>query len=272
MLARFLKLFAVLALLGMPVAGSAAPAASGIENLGTRLSDDSLDQLRGKFVAPSGIAYFGIAMSSSWQGTDGITTAANLVFSIDYAKGGAVPLLMVSWSRTCDSCGDDSMDVDKFAPSSDKSYVALAGNGSAIPIGALGSTTGVVQSQQVAGSDNQSRNSMSIQIVPAGSGRLDTSGMSALPSGGATEHFSDGDTIQFAASGQQLGLLMTDQNGSVQQSVNGGLGQLAQHILISGNGISANNAMNLMIGVDPAAASQHLSLQAALQAIKGTGF
>jgi hypothetical protein len=242
---------------------------SGLEGLGKPVSDEALGNMRGKFVAPSGIAYFGVVMSSSWQGPDGITTAATLLFSIDFAGGGSGsphPQLMVSWSRECETCGDNSMDVSGIGGG----YMAVTSDGVSIPVGALDSATGVVQSQQIAGSDNQSRNLMSIEIVPAGSMTYDTSGMTAL-NHGQTEHFDDGDTLQFTYSGNQVGLGLTDQNGALQQSVNGNIGQIAQHVLISGNDIIANNNMNLMIGIDPAAA-QNLSIQSALTAMKGFGY
>ena len=270
---RLLIATAAIAFIGVMGASEAAAApVSGLEGLGQPVSDESLGEMRGKFVAPSGIAYFGIVMSSSWQGTDGVTTAANLLFSIDFAGGNATPLLMVSWTRACEQCGDDSMDVNAFGSPANGGYVALTGDGVSIPVGSLDTATGVVQSQQIAGSDNQSRNAMTIQIVPAGSLNTDTSGMTALTGNGLTEQFSDGDTLHFISSGQQLGLVMTDQHGAVQQNVNGNLGQLAQHILISGNEIVASNSMNLMIGVDPAAAAQRLSIQNALTAMKGLGF
>src|SRR5689334_8623761 len=270
-----LLVIAATACIGLAWAGNAVAAPqSGLEGLGKPVGDEALSDMRGKFVAPSGVAYFGIVMSSSWQGTDGITTAATLLFSLDFAHGGSsnpVPQLMISWSRECAACGDDSMDVNSFGPSADAGYVALAGNGVSIPVGALDSATGVVQSQLVAGSDNQSRNLMTIQIVPSGSLHVDTTGMSPL-SGGQTQQFANGDTLQFTGSGQQLGLAISGQNGSVQQSVQGSLGQLAQHVLISGSDIIANNNMSLMVGLDPTANAQRLSMQSALNSLKGLGF
>jgi hypothetical protein len=230
--------------------------------------------MHGKFVAPSGIAYFGIAMSSSWQGTDGITTFANLLFSIDFAgtdSGQVTPQVMISWSRDCASCGDSSMDISGFGPSASDSYVALTGSGTSIPVGALNSATGVVQTQQIAGSDNQARNAMSIEIVPAGTITNNTSGMTAL-TGNEVHQFSDGDTLQFAFSNQGVGIALTDQNGALQQGVNGTIGQFAQHLLIDGSGITAGNAMNVTIGIDPSAASHALNIENALSAMKGMGF
>ena len=157
---------------------------SGLEGLGKPVSDEALSDMRGKYVAPSGIAYFGILMNSSWQGANGVTTDATLLFSINFqaaANGSSngMPVVMISWSHACATCGDSSMDVTNFSPSSGNSYVAVT-NGGSIPLGSLNTVNGVVQSQQIAGSDNQSRNAMSIEIVPAGSLAYNTAGMTAL--------------------------------------------------------------------------------------------
>lgn len=164
------------------------------------------------------------------------------------------------------------MDVSGFGASAETGYLVVTSDGATIPVGSLDTATGVVQSQQVAGSDNQSRNSMSIQIVPAGSFHYDTSGMTSLADSGGTQQFSDGDTIQFIHSPSELGIAMTDQKGRVQQGVSGDLGQLSQHVLITGNDVIANNNMSLTIGIDPAAGAQRMSVQNALQVMKGFGF
>jgi hypothetical protein len=275
---RRLLATAAFALISVVAAGNAVAAPlSGLEGFGKPLSDQALGTMRGKFVAPSGITYFGIMMSSSWQDASGITTSATLLFDIDFAaaaagSGQVMPQLMISWSRACPTCGDSSMDLTNFGASASNGYVALTGTGGSIPVGSLDTVTGVVQSQQIAGSDNQSRNLMTIEIVPAGSIKQDTTGMTALTGNGETEHFDDGDTLQFNDSDHQLGLSITDQNGAIQQNVNSMIGQFAQHVLIAGNGISASNSMDLMIGIDPNAAAQRLNVQNALTAMKGMGF
>lgn len=275
---RLLLTTAAAVLVSVIAAGNAAAAPlSGLEGLGKPLSDQALGTMRGKFVAPSGISYFGIMMSSSWQDASGVTTSATLLFDIDFAaaaagSGQVMPQLMIKWSRDCASCGDSSMDLTNFGASASSGYVALTGNGAAIPIGSLDTVTGVVQSQQIAGSDNQSRNLMTIEIVPAGSIKQDTAGMTALTGNGETEHFVDGDTLQFNASDHQLGLSITDQNGAIEQNVNGMLGQFAQHVLISGNDITASNSMDLIVGMNPNAEAQRLNVQNALSAMKGMGF
>lgn len=245
---------------------------SGLEGLGRPVADDQLASMRGKFISPSGISYFGILMSSSWQGSDGITTAATLLFSLNLTSGGAkgpTPELLVSWSRNCPTCGDSSMDVSGSGPSPTGNYVVQ----NSIPVGALNNVSGAVQSQQIAGSDNQAHNNMSIAIVPASSINPNTSGMTVLPQGGGEAHkFSNGDTLNFTYSANQLGLSMTNQNGALEQGVNGSIGQVTQHLLISGVDNLVNNNMQLMIGINPAAQAQQLNVQNALTVMKGAGY
>src|SRR4051794_2303295 len=118
---RLLLASAAFALIGsMGAKAALAEPLSGLEGLGRPVSDQELGTMRGKFVAPGGIAYFGIAMSSSWQGNDGITTSATLLFSINLAgaaSGQVTPHVMISWSRDCAACGDSSMDLSGFGPS-----------------------------------------------------------------------------------------------------------------------------------------------------------
>ena len=261
----------------MTAAPGGAATLSGLEGLGKPVSDDALGTMRGKFVTPSGITYFGILMSSSWQDSAGITTAATLLFSVAFAQGAngsrtGTPQLLVSWSRECDQCGDNSMDVSGFGPSANNGYVALGSNGASIPVGSLGSVTGIVQTQQIAGSDNQSHNVISIEIVPTASLSYDTTGMTPLGAHGSTQQFDDGDSLHFINSGHQLGLSMTDQNGALEQSINSNIGQLAQNVLINGNGIVANNSIDLMVGFDPSLAAQSLNVQNALSVMKGMGY
>ena len=225
-------------------------------------------------MTPSGITYFGILMSSSWQDAAGVTTAATLLFSVSFANGGksGTPQLLVSWTRECDQCGDGSMDVNGFGSSASKGYVAIGSNGASIPVGSLGSVTGIVQTQQIAGSDNQSHNVLNIEIVPTASLSYDTTGMTPLGANGATEHFGAGDNLHFINSGNQLGISMTNQNGALEQNINSDIGQLAQNVLINGNGIIANNSIDLMVGFDPSVAAQSLNVQNALSVMKGTGY
>ena len=139
---------------------------AGIEGLGTKVADEDLSQMRGKFATPNGIGYFGLEMSTSWQTPDGITTQARLAINFDFAGSGAggnpTPQVFVSWQR---DEGEETLDVRSFGQQAQGGYVALTTSG-AVPVGGLDTVHGAVQSQQIAGDDNSVRNAMTVAIVP----------------------------------------------------------------------------------------------------------
>lgn len=243
---------------------------SGLEGKGAKVSDAELGEMRGKFISPDKISYFGVQMQTSWQGPDGVTTEATLLFSVDFLNGagnpeGATPVLMVSWSR--DGEGDPSLDLSSFGPAAADGYVAL-------PIGGLGSTQGAVQSQQIAGSDNQVRNDMRIAIIPAALVQMPSgAGLTPVTSGG-TQQFGDGDTLQFMIANNQLGLALTGGGTAdqVQQRFDGMSGQAAQHVVLSTSGNAIHNNMGIVVGHDQLGQAGQVSLQNALSALRGVGF
>jgi hypothetical protein len=260
-----------------PAAAELASSA-GIESLGRKVDDETLSTMRGKFVTPNDIAYFGVQMHTSWEGGDGVTTSAVLLFSISFENGaasasGAVPQLMIAFDRQCDDCGDPGMDLTGFSGAAAGGYTVVNGSTN-LPIGGLGSVHGAVQSQQIAGSDNVVGNSMSVAIVPVSTVAQNTSGMSPTISG-STYDLSGGDRLQFILGGDQVGIALSDGNGtdSVIQTVNGNLNQAAQHVILSSSNNVIDNRMNIVIGLDNLAQqATRLSVQNAMSTMKGHGF
>src|SRR3982751_1463597 len=147
MIVRFKLLLGVAILFAAPLPALAAAPLSGVEQAGTKVDDSALGDMRGKFILPGNVSYFGIQMQSSWQRPDGVTTAATLLLNVDFSGGAAGPPahLPVSWNRD----GDGQMDVAGFGPAAAGTYVT-------VPIGAggLGTVHGAVPRPQRAGSDN----------------------------------------------------------------------------------------------------------------------
>lgn len=270
---RYIATIAIAASL-LAAAPSPAVTLSGLEGVGKPVPDSELAQMRGKFIAPGSISYFGVQMASSWQGGDGITTSAVLLFNVDFAKGaatsdGATPHLLVSWSHD----GDATMDVHAFSGDAGNGYVALGSTGSAIPAGSMGTINGAVQGQQIAGSDNLARNEMRIQVVPAASLQTNVAGMKEVTAQGQETHsFGGGESVSFIFSGNQLGVGLTDQDGGLQQSLNGNLGSIAQQLVIDGNSNLVRNGMTITIGFDAVANNRQLSVTSALEVMKTRGF
>lgn len=257
---------AALVAVPLPVAYAATPV-SGLEGLGASVSDEQLGTMRGKFISPSNVSYFGIQMMTSWQGSDGVTTSATLVFNVDFANGagnpdGATPQLLVGYGRS----GDPEMDLQGFGGAAAGNYVAIA-----LPAG-LGGVQGAVQSQQIAGDDNRIQNGMQIAVVPASLvNNMTGNGLTPIQNG-QTLQFADGDKLQFLLDSNQLGIGMTDGSDGVSQGFNGDLGQVAQHVLLGSSNNNVTNGMSVVIGFNALEQAGHMNVQNALSAMKSVGF
>lgn len=264
-------LLVAFALASMPVQCAAQLPETGLEGFGTKVSDAELGEMRGKFISPAGVSYFGVSLHTSWQGADGITTFATLLFTVDFAGGGqgTVPQLLIGWSRD----GDEAMDVTGFGAAAADSYVAISNNG-IVPVGGLAGVNGAVQSNEIAGSDNRVHNAMTIAVVPIGAvSAPDTSGLSAVTST-TTQNFADGDTVQFILEPGQIALALSGQGGmdAVRQSLDSDLGQAAQHVLLNSNFNTVNNHFGITVGIDELRQIDRISVDSALAAMKGRGF
>ncbi len=245
-----------------------------LEAAGTRLADEELDTLRGKYIRPDAISYFGISLGTSWQGPDGITTFANILFSVDFLKSGstegAVPQVHVSWARN----GDPTMDINRFGSASEDNYVALVGGTDIIPVNGLGTVAGAVQSNVIAGTDNHTGNAMRISIVPVDAvNRAATNGMTPI-SGSESHVMADGDRIQFILEPSQIGLALDNaaEGADIRQSVDGNIGQIAQHVLINGSSNIIHNSADLTVGLSEMPSLDRIQADGALSAMKGRGF
>lgn len=237
---------------------------TGLEDAGRKLDDSELSEMRGKFIAPSGISYFGLAIQSSWQSSDGVTTVATLLFNLTFAAGalgGASPQLLVGWSRSCADCGDAMMDV-----------ATPNGVNTVVPDG-LNSVNGVVQTQIVNGTDNAVRNVMTISVLPAGQVvPSSTNGLTEVTSS-KSESFSDGDIVRFIIEPGQIALAMSEADGDlVRQSVGSELNQAAQHVLLNSSFNSITNGMGITVGLSELQQADRMQIQSALSAMKGHGF
>jgi hypothetical protein len=252
---------------------------TGLEGVGRQLSDGELSDLRGKFIDPSGVSYFGLALQTSWQTIDGITTAATIMFNVNFANGattltGASPTLLIGWSRDCEGCGDPSLDVPVFGPAAADGYVAITPNGGPVPVGGLASVEGAVQSQNIAGSDNRVLNNMSIAVVPADAvGAMNTAGLTPITSS-TSANFADGDQIQFIVQPNEIALALSNAGGTdaVLQGVNGNLNQAVQHVLLGSDLNNINNRVGMTIGIDQLRQLDSARVNTALSAMKGHGF
>jgi hypothetical protein len=273
--AAFSALIGGAALAIFPVCATAEPvrpdALAYESGLGAPISDTELDTIRGKFIRPEAISYFGISMLTSWQDESGITTVARLVFNVDFlngANGGnPVPQLMIGWVRE----GDPAMDVTD----NHTGYTPLVTAQQVLPVGGLGTTQGAAQANIIAGADNVARNMMQITLVP-------TSQIADFQPGGLTAidattgfSFSDGDRLEFQLGSNEIGVMLTGNNGgdSTLQNIGGDFGRMLQQTMINSDGNTVLNNSAIIIGADMTAASfDAVRATEAMSAMKGHGF
>jgi hypothetical protein len=251
---------------------------TGIEDGARKLADPELSEMRGKFISPDGISYFGLQLETSWQGMDGITTYATVLFNVDFAQGAGSagsPHLLVGWNRACADCGDAAMDVPGFGTAAQDGYVAIVSTGAGdIPVGGLQSVQGAVQSQAIAGADNKVLNDMRILVVPASAAMLpDASGLTELTAS-ASKSFADGDKVQFILGSNQIGLALASGEGKdfILQNVDGDLNQIAQHVGLSSDLNMVRNSVAITVGLDRLKQLDQPQVANALSAMKGRGF
>lgn len=263
---------AVLAMMPVPLAaGPQEPIAiPDADWLGTPVTDAELAAIRGKFIRSDSISYFGISMLTSWQDQNGITTVARLVFNVDFLNdnnGSPVPQLMIGWVRE----GDPAMDVTD----SHTGYTPLITAQQVVPLGQLGTTQGAAQANVIAGADNVARNMMQITLVPTSQiGELDQSGLTAIDASTGIS-FADGDRLEFQLGMNEIGLVLTGENGSdsALQNIGGDLGRILQQTMINSDGNTVFNSSAIIIGADMTAASfDAVRATEALSAMKGHGF
>lgn len=250
----------------------------GIEGLGTPVADAQLAEMRGRFVSADQVSYFGLSLATSWQGADGVTTYATILFNVSFSQGinanGASPMMLIGWSRDCDGCADPTMDVVQFGPEALDGYVAIIPSGTSMNVGGLNTVRGAVQNQNIAGSDNRVRNDLSIAVVPISAIReLNSDGLVAATSG-STVNFADGNSVEFILGSNLVGLGLASGNGVnvVRQGIDGDLSQVAQHILIASNSNVIHNSIAITIGLDELRQADRLRVDNALSAMKGNGF
>ncbi len=238
--------------------------------LGDALPDSELSEMRGKFVRPDNVSFFGITLLTSWQDAQGITTSARLVFSVNFlnlgSDGNPIPALMIGWERE----GDPSMDVTD----THSGYVPYLSPSEVLPVGGIGTHQGAAQANVIAGAGNVSRNNMSIAIVPASA--MPSLTMSGLQSADGTTElgFGDGDQLQFLLENNQIGIVMTGGQGldSSLQSLGGNIGQMLQQTMLNTDGNSVLNSASIVLAADNFGQHDRVSIDNALSAMKGHGF
>ena len=244
-----------------------------LEALGPPVDDAELSEMHGKFIGPDSVSFFGITMLTSWQDQSGVTTMARLEFNVDFlapSNGGEpTPQVLVDWVRD----GDANLDVT----STSEGYAAVpVGADQVIPVGALDTLAGAGQANIIAGADNVAGNGIQIVVMPRSLvPEMATSGELIPLASTADMTFDDGDQLQFRVANNEIGIVMTGNNGldSTMQSVGGDMGQILQQTILNSNNNNVLNSASLVFGIsDSLQDTGRINADGALLAMKGFGY
>jgi hypothetical protein len=259
---------AVIAPIALASAVDAAPADLGLGASARLVSDDELGDMRGRYIEPEAVNFFGIELNSSWQTADGLVLTATLQFEANFNNGKAQPDPVILASYRHDENGqiDQGLEIDGIVGE-------FQGQG-------LSTVDGAIQANQLAGDGNDVANLLRIRVgdFDAESSGFSNSGGTAITQT-VTHGFEDGSAIKFTVGANDIGVTLqgpTNQNQSpdnlVGQGVNGSAAsQIAQHVQLMGDANTVYNTLDVVIGVDKLPTTQ-TAIENAMSAIKGWGF
>lgn len=249
----------IAASLAVPNSGVALPRGGAIPLSAVEVGDDVLAGMRGRYVTPAQVVYFGVEMLTRWQTADGAAYNAGLYIGVDRSGNGFKPNVTIL-SREQRSPGQAG--GSQVGP--------VASNGS-ISAGGIENVQGVGQSVQVTGDANGARNQITMNIgsgeikigAPSGegwsSGTVATSDGNQKPSLG-TQVGGGKASVSIAIPGQGIARQEISSLKGVQQQVQlvGSLNQVINHTTLiakfneqvsSQKGLNMNEALNAMHGL-----------------------
>lgn len=193
------------------------------------LKDQELSQLRGRYVMPDRIVYFGMTMTSTWQNAAGDVLGAQTTLQVQ--KNTIKPQFYVALINQ-------------------KGNGSTQANGSGSITGGAGLTTvqGVTQSTRTAGDGNSSTNNVDINVqqngqapaLAANQGQALTSGATITGANGAGNV-----SVSSVNGGVQLTLQANNNQGNAMQLV--ASGGLMQAVNLTGAGNQVNNLTQLNV-------------------------
>lgn len=206
----------------------------GILSQITEISDADLGQMRGKYVAPGQVMYFGVEMVTQWIAASGelISASGNLEVNLagSNPQVGFRPIIT----------------VEQYAPTADSTNY-----GSEVVSGGAGlqNVNGVVQNIQVAGVSNGISNNVGLNVKfsssapPSDSSLKDKSpNISAITPNGSIA------SVGLTQSGLRVSVAVPNQGQALQQIRNGSNGgQLLQSVQLAGNLNQIQNMIHLSV-------------------------
>jgi len=230
-----------------------------IFNHAAELSDEALAGMRGRYVAPGEILYFGVDMVTQWQTSDGRTLNSGVNLSVDKQFHPTITIV-----------------TQNSASSSGAASPLSGGHGNVTISGGLGNVSGVAQSIQIGGDGNAIRNDLNMNIKLNASD-MNTNGAASqgigLNGAGSKTIDDNGSTTTVTLSGNTLSMTVdVAGQGQVLQQIRGGANGNAgflQSARIGGDLNQIRNVININAGLSGASGMSAPGLQGALETLRG---
>jgi hypothetical protein len=257
---------AVLAPIALTSGVVAAPPDLGLGANARLVSDDELGDMRGRYIEPESVNFFGIEMASSWQTADGLVLTATLQFEADFNNGQPQsPVVLASYQHDQGGIDDPGLEIGGITAE----FTAQG----------LSTVEGAVQANTIGGDDNNVANLLRIRV---GDFNADTAGFADYGTPitqSVVKNFPDGSAIEFTVEPNSIGVAIqgpTSQGQSpdnlAAQNINGTVAnQIAQQIQLMGDANAIYNTLDVVIGVDQLQTTQ-AALENAMSVIKGWGY
>lgn len=239
--------------------------------------DHELAEMHGRFVSAGSVTFFGLQLYTAWQTGDGqiMSTAMSLGVNFSGGGGGAPSdaRVLAHFFREAEAEPGAPPPEPLLPLPQSESFILAPDSAGA---GGLEKVDGIVQSNQLAGNRNGSRNQIRIDVIPnpGAVGPLTPIGPLGEPIeiSETTVAVSENGTVQSAILEQDtLGVAIeVPGHGAVLQRVRGSqMGQIAQHVRLTSSFNEIANLMQITFQVASVGSATQANILSALDHLRG---
>ncbi len=213
------------------------------------VDDSELEQMRGKFVSPGQITYFGVEMQTQWQTGSGEVLSAGMKMDMSFPDAAdATPVVNLVPTVSIAAAPAKKDEIDFKTPVQPG---LTPGPDTTISSSGLNNITGVVQSIQAGGDNNQITNTLEMNVIIQSSSENNTTTpvtLSLTPF--STQTITDNGSVALAGVSEnsiQTYSYVPNQGEIIQRisGVNAGGGVIMQSVRVIGNQHKIVNTMTI---------------------------
>lgn len=211
------------------------------------VDDSELAKMRGKFVSPGQITYFGVEMQTQWQtGSEVLSAGMRMNMNLPQ-EGNTVPVVnLVPTVSIVETAAPNVGDSDNFFP------IQLGPPNTTISSSGLNNVSGVVQSIQAGGNESQIDNTIAMDITIVSSPVIENTDSQTLDLAPfSVQQYSDRGSVALAGVSQNGGIQVytyVPDRGEILQRISGspaGGGHIMQSVRLIGDQHRVFNLMKI---------------------------